>query len=265
MPRPRGRTRTLSRPTFSVVFYTLIRTGRQWRPLLEQQLGDVQASGIAAAASSFDVVLAGDSTHLFDDAVEQTLDSADQSVRSILPAADVWKYPINRFECPGIRRAWDVARGVDEGSRERHWVLYFHGKGMVNHGSERAPWNKELTDNDVVRWRQVLAALDAQPDIQKAGYAGSDAGHTWFNFWWARASYMQVLARPEVTPDRFYYERWIGRVTDGADAATRALGAANTTLTLCPANRGLSPGFRTFPGNSELIAEHCAAVTPGLW
>ena len=261
MARPRGRARTLSRPTFSVVFYTFVHAGR-WRPLLEQQLGDVQASGIATAAASFDVVLAGESTHRYDDAVEQTLDGADALVRSILPAADVWKYPTNRYEYPGIRRAWDVARRVDESARANHWLLYFHGKGMVNHGAERPPWNKELTDAVVVRWRDVLAALDAQQGIQKAGYAGSDDGHPWFNFWWARASYIQALVRPEVTPDRFYYERWIGMV---GDASTRSMAAPNTTLALCPANRGLAPGFRAFPGTSEVIAEHCGAATPGLW
>ena len=68
-----------------------------------------------------------------------------------------------------------------------------------------------------------------------------------------------------MTPDRFYYEQWIGMVSEKGDAATRALAAPNTTLTLCPANRGLYLRFRMFPGNSEVIADHCAAATPGLW
>jgi hypothetical protein len=237
--------------------------------MLQQQLGDVQASGLPRAACSFDVVLSAASDRLFDDAVEQTLDEADTFVRSIVPTADVWKYGTNRYEYPGIRRTWDVARSIHANDPSNHLILYFHGKGMVHGpdhdpGRDRSLWNKELTDNVVLRWRDVVRAFDEQPDIQKAGYTVSEDGFPWFNFWWARASHVQSLVRPVVTEDRYYYESWISCVADAGDPTAHTLSPPNTTLTLCPGNAGLKPGFPTFPADPRLMLEQCKPTTHGM-
>ena len=59
----------------------------------------------------------------------------------------------------------------------------------------------------VVRgWRGVVAGFREHPAVNKAGYAGSKKGFMWYNFWWARCSYVAALIPPERTTRRHYYE-----------------------------------------------------------
>ena len=32
----------------------------------------------------------------------------------------------------------------------------------------------------------------------------------WFNFWWARGTYLNTCEDPIITCDRYYYESWLG-------------------------------------------------------
>lgn len=181
-------TRHSNNMLFSVVFFTMINPERNWRAMLTEQLSDVVSSGLSSEARSFDIVLSGSSNSTFDDETEKSLDTAGDHVKALVPEADVWKFANNRFEYPGIRRVWDVARHISGEEASRHLILYFHGKGMVNGAKEepnktRTSWNKELTDNVVVKWRDIAHAFFKGPSIEKAGYTVSDGGFPWFNFW----------------------------------------------------------------------------------
>ena len=61
-------------------------------------------------------------------------------------------------------------------------------------------------------WKHVLQRLSADPSINKAGFAATAYGYMWFNFWWAKVTYVKKLVEPELTTDRYYYERWLGRL-----------------------------------------------------
>ena len=59
------------------------------------------------------------------------------------------------------------------------------------------------------------------------------AGWIWFNFWWARASYLKKLVEPVRSTRRHYYEDWLGRLTPdpSTDEAAQLLAASTDGAT----------------------------------
>ena len=93
---------------------------------------------------------------------------------------------------------------------------YFHSKGMVHHKrrTTRTPRELILYNGTVIPWRAVIEAFQTDKTINRAGMNPAKEGWVWFNFWWARASYLQRLVEPIRTTRRFYYEDWLARLYD---------------------------------------------------
>ena len=202
--------------TFSVVFFSVINPNHaDANGLLRSQLSDLVASGAADAAQSVDVILSPLAD--WDRAPTNTAQaralykSAADDIRSIIPRASIVHYPMNHFEQPGLLRALLLARAKPAAEAERHFVLYFHGKGMTSAIAEsRSHANIVLTRTVVADWRRILIRLE-KGDVDTAGYTTSTVGWQWYNFWWARASYLQGIVEPLIVPRRHYYEDWLAR------------------------------------------------------
>lgn len=87
---------------------------------------------------------------------------------------------------------------------------------MVNHGHHRTrpPFESWLFNGTIVPWREVIASFQANATIERAGMYPSKLGWVWFNFWWARVSYLKQTVEPVRTARRHYYEDWLGRTYD---------------------------------------------------
>jgi hypothetical protein len=247
----------------SIVYFTGINPGHPWRELITTQLGELVTFGLAEAASSVSVVLASPSAGLFDDEGELLLENATVAVKQVLPGArsTVFLHSGGQTEYPGIRRVWDVAweePSADPHTNDNHVILYFHGKGMFNApnpGQARSHENSALTKVVVEPWRNVVSLFASDPALHKAGFAAAPSGWIWYNFWWARASYVRQLVRPILTQRRHYYEDWVGRVRDpgGNDAERSEEGGyflkagGHDSLTLCSGNQKRALGWVLTP------------------
>jgi tetratricopeptide (TPR) repeat protein len=122
-------------------------------------------------------------------------------------------YDEDSFEFRGIERCWRIAHETAHSSDESI-IVYCHGKGisqldMCN--KSRTPEEEILFNQIVSNWRRNLHLLNSFPLLFKIGLCTGQGGWCWFNFWWARSSYIKTLERPFVTTRRHYYEDWLGR------------------------------------------------------
>lgn len=122
----------------------------------------------------------------------------------------------NLFEYPGIRKVWELGRQDSDA-----YILYFHARGIsrIKLGRfrrNRQPLEKRLFRRIIGEWRRNLFWLAAMPSADKVGISHGGNGWVWFNFWWARASYIAHLEEPEQTERRHYYEDWLGRYSRSA-------------------------------------------------
>lgn len=122
----------------------------------------------------------------------------------------------NLFEYPGIRKVWELGRDDADA-----FILYFHARGIsrIKLGRfrrNRQPLEKRLFRRVIGEWRQNLFWLRAVSSADKVGISHGGNGWIWFNFWWARASYIAHLEEPQQTERRHYYEDWLGRYSESA-------------------------------------------------
>jgi hypothetical protein len=117
----------------------------------------------------------------------------------------------NAFEYPGIRKVWELGREDQDA-----YILYFHARGLsrIKLGRfrrNRQPAERRLFKRVVSEWRMNLNWLEHIPSAEKVGLTCGGNGWVWYNFWWARASYVKHLEEPVKTDRRHYYEDWLGR------------------------------------------------------
>ncbi len=185
----------------AIVYYIYINLDKDWYDTVKGQLDDIKASGILDnQGTEFHIVVTNTSGTF-------VKSEATMALRYHAPNAHVTFYEQNHFEYPGIRKAYDLSREDPE-----KILLYLHSKGMVysHRGMSRSPDNIRMTRMTVNRWREALDAFKDQ-SVNKVGLACSEKGFLWFNFWYARASYIaDKCPLPIISNDRFYYEFWLG-------------------------------------------------------
>jgi len=116
-------------------------------------------------------------------------------------------YPENEHEYRGILHVWRLAQVHSD---KNDVFLYFHSKGITHNDS----YSKNINDNyNIILQDQnkIKEIFDLFPQIDKIGYLSGGIGWIWFNFWFARGSYLSKVERPIKTERRHYYEDWLGR------------------------------------------------------
>ena len=244
----KGRRRTRQKggtdlPPIHIVYFTYfdtkdsaIKDARAGK-LIAAQMKDLVDFGLADAAKSIHIVVSTSKDNDFNNSTETRLDEVKDIVHSIIPKAEFHRSSGNRHEYPGIRRAWDIARKVPANEKKETYILYFHSKGMINgtggqmyRGTKyeiRTPENNWLTKVVIEPWRDIIGRFKSDPSVNKVGYGGAKEGFCWFNFWWARASYLAGCPRPILTSDRYYYETWLGKRENGEE------GSVGDTVSAC--------------------------------
>ena len=115
----------------------------------------------------------------------------------------------NCHEYPGIQLVHALAYA--NGS-PNHYLLYFHSKGITRFRGIREKQEIHLHKTVIASWKRVLHIFEKHPKIDKVGSTASPAGWIWWNYWWARASYLIRVDIPIKTHNRYYYEEWLSRV-----------------------------------------------------
>jgi hypothetical protein len=247
----KGRRRTRQKggtdlPPIHIVYFTYfdtkgsaIKDARAGK-LIAAQMRDLVECGLSEAAKSIHIVLSAVKESDFNNTTETRIDEVEDIIHSIIPKAEVHRSPGNRHEYPGIRRIWDLARKVPEGERAGTFMLYFHSKGMIS-GAKYADQiksteNTTLTQTLIMPWKDIIGRFKADPPVNKIGYAAAKQGFCWYNFWWARASYIVGCPRPILTSERYYYESWLGERGQGAT------GGPGDTVSVCVDGPGTKAG-----------------------
>jgi len=222
----------------SVVYFIFLNPAHAWRELLSAQLRDLVTFKLDERAADIHIVISGDSTSNFAE--------AEAIARALLPAIHIHMWPHNHYEYPAL----DLVHRLAGQSKDptNHLILYHHSKGMVNstHSEIRTRENLALTQTVIAPWLHVEAQFLANPNLMKAGYAAASGGWIWFNFWWARASYLRRVSQPRVTTNRWLHEEWLAHVKDVSSQGYHYCGAADC-LSLCSGEIGVSlPAEKAF-------------------
>lgn len=193
----------------TIVYYIYLNPLRNWQALLMAQLHDL----VSYELTHYKVLMmvASEESSYFTE--------AEQLAREIIPNIIIHRWNHNQYEYPGLLLVHQVA--LQSSNPTNHVILYFHSKGMVNStaGGIRTEHNLKLTQAVIQPWREILP-LFIDLTLNKVGYEASTQGFQWFNFWWARASYLQQLEHPKASPDdRWYYEFWLSHLKEGVSSS----------------------------------------------
>ena len=86
---------------------------------------------------------------------------------------------------------------------------------MTRYRGRREHTEVALHRTVIAPWKRVTDIFATHPEIDKVGSTASPAGWIWWNYWWARASYLVQVEKPIKTERRHYYEDWLCRVLVG--------------------------------------------------
>lgn len=178
-----------------------------WRLLLRSQLENLKSTGIADCAAIY-VVISGPHTHenhTFSQ-IESLLNQARELVYDILPrnrgrGAFVSTVHENSFELPGLQLLWLLSQHLPPHEANSSIFLYFHTKGMTNHGllKARIPAERFLFKGTITPWH-VVDVFMHNSSVTRAGMYPNPSGFIWHNFWWARATYLKLRVHPNPKP-----------------------------------------------------------------
>jgi hypothetical protein len=240
---------------YGVYFAYLDVRGKEWnssraKALVETQLREVKDIGLTAAVKEFHIV--------FTCKDHSILLQARKCIRNILPDPKIHIHIItgNPYEYPGILCVWNVAQRIPVSQRNNSVILYFHSKGMSNGKKDRIKTdeNEMLTRYVIQPWREIVSRFQSDPFLNKAGFAAAEHGWIWYNFWWARASYVANCPEPMLTNRRHYYEDWLGRENNGGFEHKTEPGGFTTAadcLSLCKSGASGNLGIHLHPEFDE--------------
>ena len=116
-------------------------------------------------------------------------------------------YYENEFEYRGILKVWQLGQMHNT---KNDIILYFHSKGVTHFPNyeSNAHDNYNIILKDINKIKEIFTIF---PKIDKIGFCNSNLGWVWYNFWYARGSYINNVETPIKTERRHYYEDWLGR------------------------------------------------------
>ena len=114
----------------------------------------------------------------------------------------------NIYEYPGIKTVYELSSDSDN-----EYILYFHSKGMT---SEQHDVRKLLFKYTIECYENIIVEMEKDISIDIGSFIPCVNGFGYFNFWWARSSYIyKYCSKPEITETylkygRFTWEMWLG-------------------------------------------------------
>lgn len=197
-----------SEKTIALVYGIYINSLVNWKKILGRQILDKKKSGILDLSDIYLIVSNPDSVPQVEDYLRQL------DFKNIIIHAE------NKYEYPALHFIWMLSRQKNS----YQYMIYMHTKGMSYAKKRRNKTEEILTHYTLKFWRDYLTIFDEHDQVNKIGILPGEGsgfgdeqqkyihlkGWVWFNFWWARKSYIATLPEPIETSDRYYYEYWLG-------------------------------------------------------
>jgi hypothetical protein len=192
----------------NIVYFINIYVQPKYLYMFQSQMEEIRDTGLVDACDNFSIVVSGPAE------LHQTITIQG---KQLIPKAEVFCSEGNLYEYPGIKKVWDMAHTAPADGV----TLYFHSKGITHvknpsKNSCRTRDERNIFSKVIGNWRNVLPLFGMFPSINKIGMACPEQGCVWFNYWWARNSYLSKCEDPIITTRRHYYEDWSHRY--GADS-----------------------------------------------
>jgi hypothetical protein len=117
-------------------------------------------------------------------------------------------FSTNVYEYPGIKTIYELST-----PDEHEYLLYFHSKGMVSNQHET---RKKLFEYTIKNYDLILTEMEKNLEIDTASAIPCINGFGYYNFFWARSSYVnKYCVKPETSQsflkyDRYSWELWLG-------------------------------------------------------
>lgn len=175
--------------------YIYSSTNGNWRNILAGQLIQLKKTGLLEIATLYVHIVSGS---------KEDIDLARNMTISITRKAMITSSTQNEYEYRGLHLLWSLAQKEPDSI-----YLYFHTKGMLQNPFERTFDEKQIFQEVIEPWKKILQIFDGNSNINKIGYGASEQGFIWFNFWWARGTYLKQCVEPTFVKDEFYYETWL--------------------------------------------------------
>jgi hypothetical protein len=158
-----------------------------------------------------------------------------QRVFELYPNTIIECYYENEYEYRGILKVWELGQ-VHHSPNDV--ILYFHSKGVTRRdryiGTRKSTHDYTGILRDVHKIKEIF---DIFPTIDKIGVLSGMNGIIWYNFWYARGSYIYTVEKPIKTSRRHYYEEWLGRslydLSDNTPNSERPVHFYKNTLANC--------------------------------
>jgi hypothetical protein len=125
-----------------------------------------------------------------------------KKVLNFFPNVNIICYSENEYEYRGILHVWNLGKIHN---KKNDIILYFHSKGLTYHQS----YDSNKNDNyniilkDINKIKEIFTIFSK---IDKVGFSSGGNGWIWYNFWYARGSYINQVEKPIKTNRRHYYE-----------------------------------------------------------
>ena len=187
-----------------ILYYAYLYNGQKWKNIIAGQIKDIYNSSILKM-SKLHAVLLGTPCEI---------QEAKLLIQSIInDTIDITEVYENTYEFPAFIKIRELAL-----INPNKIFIYLHSKCMINHNpsQNRTIIEQKLTKSTLLDWDTTLFIFQNFPEIQKAGVLPAKDGFMWFNFWWARGSYLISCSPIEipinlVENDRFICESWLGQ------------------------------------------------------
>uniref|UniRef100_A0A6C0I0A5 Methyltransferase n=1 Tax=viral metagenome TaxID=1070528 RepID=A0A6C0I0A5_9ZZZZ len=114
----------------------------------------------------------------------------------------------NVYEYPGIKTVYEISTQSDN-----EYILYFHSKGIT---SNQHDVRNLLFQYTIQNYQSIIEEMEKDLEIDTASAIPCVNGFGYYNFWWARSSYIhKYCSKPEITDlylkyGRFTWEMWLG-------------------------------------------------------
>lgn len=188
-----------------IVYYIYLNEHNNWKNIILGQLYDINESGILNNNLNVKieiVISANNNINL----INNSINIINNYFNKILfNNYNIETYNINHYEYPGINKLYLLSKIY-----QNYYFIYIHSKGMSNNKGFRSLDNIKLTRNIIYPWYKIINILNDNNNINKITISCSKEGFAWFNFFWAKSSYLSNLKPPIITNNRYYYESWLG-------------------------------------------------------
>lgn len=221
-----------------IIYFVSINPSRNWRTIISGQLNDLYNLGILKDTHLIIVLTCEKNNILFDSIQFISNELSNKSNISYV----IETHQDNKFEYHGIKALYEYSK-----SNQDKIFLYIHSKGMYNVSNLniRSTTEKALTIETCTNWEGILNIFNAHENIMRVGLFPDINGIVWYNFFFARGTYLITCQDPIITSDRYYYEHWLATgvrndndsysvFSHNIDTYTPAIGTHHLIVSLIP-------------------------------